>query len=89
MLVDEEHDVVIRPTRECADGAASWLLTPRVDQSGKVATKMRTPERRRAHEPRVHPDRDRFYVLEGTVRLQLGNREMLVRGREAASFRHE
>ena len=43
------------------------------------------PERKRSPEP-VHPGRDWLYVLKGTVRLQLGDREMLVEAGQAASF---
>jgi uncharacterized cupin superfamily protein len=35
---------------------------------------------------RVHPGRDWFYVLEGTLRLRLGSREVLVNAAQAASF---
>ncbi len=37
-------------------------------------------------EPRVHPGRDWFSVLHGTVRLRLGDREILVEAGQAASF---
>ena len=47
---------------------------------------MRTPARERLPEARVHPGRDWFYVLEGTVRLRLGEREVLVEAGQAASF---
>ena len=40
----------------------------------------------RLPEPRVHPGRDWFYVLDGTVRLRLGDREILVEAGQAASF---
>lgn len=47
---------------------------------------MRTPARERLPETRVHPGRDWFYVLDGTVRLKLGDREVLVEAGQAASF---
>jgi len=37
-------------------------------------------------EVRVHPGRDWFFVLSGTLRLQLGDRQLLVRTGQAASF---
>ena len=37
-------------------------------------------------EPRVHPGREWFYVLTGTVRLLLGEREHLVTAGQAAEF---
>ena len=87
LLVDEgDDDVVIRPKRDDANGATFWLLTRRDDPSGRVVAKIRTPERKRLPEPRVNPGRDWFYVLEGTVRLRLGSREILVKAGQAASF---
>lgn len=86
-LLDDraEEDVVIEPTRNVVDGATHWLLTRPDDPSGRVVTKSRVPVRRRAG-PRVHPGREWLYVLEGTVRLVLGEREHLVQAGEAAEF---
>jgi len=53
------------------------------------------PGRRQAARPagttaenarQVHPGHDRFYVLDGTVRLVLGGRQHIVAAGEAASF---
>ena len=46
---------------------------------------MRIPATKRL-EPRVHPGRDWFYVLEGTARLLLGARVLLVEAGQAAEF---
>jgi transcriptional regulator with XRE-family HTH domain len=88
LLADEasDGDVVIRPSRDTANGATYWLLTRHDDPSGRVVAKMRVPAPRRLPEPRVHPGRDWFYVLEGTVRLVLGEREHLVEAGQAAEF---
>jgi transcriptional regulator with XRE-family HTH domain len=87
LLVDEDvEDVVIRPRRDHAGSATYWLLTRPDDPSGRVVAKMRLPERKRLPEARVHPGRDWFYVLEGTLRLRLGHREVLVERGHAASF---
>jgi transcriptional regulator with XRE-family HTH domain len=88
LLVDEASadDVVIRPTRDRANGATYWMLNRHDDHSGRVVAKMRIPASKRAPEPRVHPGRDWFYVLEGTVRLRLGEREHLVQTGQAAEF---
>ncbi len=86
LVAEEDDDVVIRPTRDEANGQTFWLLTRPDDPSGRVVAKMRTPARQRPPEPRVHPGRDWFYVLEGTVRLMLGGREILVATGQAASF---
>jgi transcriptional regulator with XRE-family HTH domain len=87
LLVDEaSDDVVIRPIRHDVDGVTCWLLTPADDTSGRIVSKMRLPARKRLPEPRVHPGHDWFYVLDGTVRLKLGDREHLVRKGQAVSF---
>ncbi len=87
LLVDEEdEDVVLRPERDKANGLIFWMLTPQDDPSGKVVAKVRMPARKRLPEPGVHPGRDWFYVLEGTVRLRLGERDIFVESGQAASF---
>jgi transcriptional regulator with XRE-family HTH domain len=83
---DESDDVVIRPTRDAANGATYWLLTRQGDPSGRIVAKMRVPSSKRPPQPRVHPGRDWFYVLEGTVRVLLGEREHLVTVGQAAEF---
>jgi quercetin dioxygenase-like cupin family protein len=47
---------------------------------------MRLQPSRRRVEPRVHPGHDWFFVLEGRVRLRLGDREIVVEQGEAAEF---
>lgn len=82
-------DVVIRPTRTTSEGAVYWLLTRPDDPSGRIVAKVRvppTPRAGRRREPRVHPGRDWFYVVHGTVRLTLGERELLVPEGHAAEF---
>jgi transcriptional regulator with XRE-family HTH domain len=83
----DEEDVVIRPTRPTRDnGATYWMLTKAGDPSGRVVAKVRIPAGRGRPDPRVHPGRDWFYVLEGTARLLLGDREHLVEPGQAADF---
>ena len=87
LLADErEEDVVIRPRRDSAGRSTFWSLTDPEENSGRVVVKMRIPRTARLPQPRVHPGRDWFYVLKGTLRLQLGSREVLVRSGQAASF---
>lgn len=88
ILADEAagDDVVIRPTRDTAHGATYWMLTRHDDPSGRIVAKMRVPASKRPPQPRVHPGRDWFYVLHGTVRLLLGEREHLVEAGQAAEF---
>lgn len=83
---EREEDVVIRPRRDSAGGSTFWSLTDPGEASGRVVTKMRIPRSGRLPESRVHPGRDWFYVLKGTLRLQLGDRQVLVRSGQAASF---
>jgi transcriptional regulator with XRE-family HTH domain len=82
---DPGDDVIIRPVRDAAHGATYWLLSPPDDPSGRTIAKLRLPVRRRT-EPKVHPGREWFFVLSGTVRLRLGEREMLVEAGQAAAF---
>lgn len=83
---DSDEDIVIRPTRSKAgNGGLLWQLTRAHDPSGRVVAKMRIPARKRP-EPQVHPGRDWFYVLEGTARLLIGEREHLVESGQAAEF---
>lgn len=88
LLVDDDSgdDVVIRPIRDTANGATYWMLTRPDDPSGRIVAKMRVSASKRAPEPRVHPGREWFYVLQGTVRLLLGEREHLVQAGQAAEF---
>ena len=86
---DIDEDVVIRPTRgRGAGGYLHWPLNRLADPSGRSVSKMRIPAARPRQEPdtRVHPGRDWFYVLEGTARLVLGEREHLVEAGQAAEF---
>lgn len=83
---DSGEDVVIRPTRARAGNAVQWRLSRPHDPSGRVVAKMRIPASKKRPEPQVHPGRDWFYVLEGTVRLLLGDREFLVEAGQAAEF---
>lgn len=88
LLADEsDEDVVIRPTRrKGANGAVHWPLTRHHDPSGRVVAKMRVPASRKRPDPQVHPGREWFYVLQGTARLLLGEREHLVEVGQAVEF---
>ena len=80
------EDVVIRPQRDEHRGIIRWPLSRPDDPSGRQVVKIRYPEVTSPQEPRVHPGYDWFTVLEGTARLLLGQREILVREGQAASF---
>lgn len=84
---DNDDDVVIRPTRtNYGNGAVHWPLTRLHDPSGRTVAKMCIPASKKRPQPQIHPGRDWFYVLEGTARLLLGEREHLVEAGHAADF---
>jgi transcriptional regulator with XRE-family HTH domain len=78
-----DEDVVIRPHCDDARGITTWLLS----REGAPATvaKMRVTRPVPA-DLRVHPGRDWFTVLSGTIVLRLAERTILVRAGEAAEF---
>jgi DNA-binding XRE family transcriptional regulator/quercetin dioxygenase-like cupin family protein len=82
--VRRDDDVVIRPTPSTSGKRTTWMLNRPTGST--VAVKMRLEPTRRRPEPRVHPGRDWFFVLEGRVRLSLGDREIEVESGEAAEF---
>ena len=77
---------MIRPRRCEIHGNVVWPLTREQDASGRMVSKVRMVPTATPPDPDVHPGRDWFYVLEGTVRLVLGGRERLVHAGEAAEF---
>jgi transcriptional regulator with XRE-family HTH domain len=81
-----DDDVVIRPHRDETRGLTTWLLSR---DPGVTVAKIRitrpAPPRDTA-ELGVHPGKDWFTVLSGTVELRLGERSILVRAGEAAEF---
>ena len=79
-----DEDVVIRPAPNTSGKRTTWVLSRPTGSA--VAVKMRLEPTRRASEPRVHPGHDWFFVLEGRVRLVLGEREIIVESGEAAEF---
>ena len=82
--VRSDDDVVIRPTPRSSGKRTTWMLSRPTGRT--IAIKMRLEPTRRAPEPRVHPGHDWFFVLEGRVRLVLGEREVIVETGEAAEF---
>ncbi|WP_141881681.1 helix-turn-helix domain-containing protein [Homoserinimonas aerilata] len=87
-LVEPEgdDDVVIRPEPETSPGSTMWLLSRERDRRGVTIAKMRITPDRATNKPQVHPGYEWFTVLSGTVRLQLGERTILVREGQAAEF---
>jgi transcriptional regulator with XRE-family HTH domain len=84
-----DDDVVIRPQRDEGRGRTIWMLTREPGPHGISVAKIRVTRpapRRGADAMRVHPGRDWFTVLSGTVKLQLGERTILVEAGQAAEF---
>ncbi len=81
---DSDDDVVIRPV-PCQDGAHTvWMLSK---ATGNIkAQKVRGEPTDKIPEQRVHPGHDWFFVLEGRVKLYLGDRVIIVEQGEAAEF---
>ena len=79
-----DDDVVIRPAPHREDGRTTWPLS-RPD-GRTLAVKQRLEPSPTPPEQRVHAGHDWFVVLEGRVRLQLGEREIEVGAGEAAEF---
>lgn len=85
----DDNDVVIRPERDEARGLTTWLLNREPGPNGVTVAKMRItrPEPQRGTDDvKVHPGKDWFTVLSGTVVLLLGDRTILVEAGEAAEF---
>ncbi|MFI5801805.1 helix-turn-helix domain-containing protein [Streptomyces sp. NPDC051561] len=91
-LVDTttDDDVVIRPHRDESRGRTTWLLNRDSGPNGFTVAKMRftkpAPRDDGGGSLRVHPGKDWFTVLSGTVELILGERTILVATGEAAEF---
>jgi transcriptional regulator with XRE-family HTH domain len=82
--VRSDDDVVIRPAPNNSGGRTTWMLSRPTGNT--IAIKMRLEPARKVPEQRVHPGHDWFFVIEGRVRLSLGEREIIVETGEAAEF---
>jgi transcriptional regulator with XRE-family HTH domain len=82
--VELDDDVVIRPTVSHAAGRTTWLLSKATGST--VAIKLRLDPVPAQAQQRVHPGHDWFFVLDGRVRLSLGDRDIVVETGEAAEF---
>ena len=79
-----DDDVVIRPTMNRSGKRTTWMLSRPTGNT--VAIKMRLEPTRARAEQRVHPGHDWFFVIQGRVRLSLGDRDIVVETGEAAEF---
>ncbi|MDY7103230.1 MAG: XRE family transcriptional regulator [Actinomycetota bacterium] len=82
--LEGDHDVVIRPTPSCERTRTTWMLS-RPD-GRTMAAKIRLEPTTGRPTQRVHPGHDWFVVIQGRVRLWLGDREIDVETGEAAEF---
>jgi DNA-binding XRE family transcriptional regulator/quercetin dioxygenase-like cupin family protein len=79
-----DDDVVIRPAPSASGDRTTWMLSRPTGNT--VAVKLRLEPTDRSPDQRVHPGHDWFFVIEGRVRLLLGDREIIVERGEAAEF---
>jgi len=82
--VHSDDDVVIRPVPSSSGERTTWMLSRPTGKT--IAVKIRLEPTDRTPEQRVHPGHDWFFVIEGRVRLLLGEREIIVETGEAAEF---
>jgi transcriptional regulator with XRE-family HTH domain len=85
----DDDDVVIRPQRDVVRGVTTWMLTREPGPHGISVARMRITRpapRRGTDKLRVHPGKDWFTVLSGTIVLLLGERTILVEAGQAAEF---
>jgi transcriptional regulator with XRE-family HTH domain len=86
---ESDDDVVIRPLHDAARGTTTWMLNQETGPLGVTVAKLRItkPEPRRGVDMlNVHPGKDWFTVLSGTIVLLLGERTIMVETGQAAQF---
>ncbi len=86
---EEDDDVVIRPLRDERRGMTTWMLTREPGPHGVSVAKIRVTRpvpQRGTDELKVHPGKDWFTVLSGTIVLLLGERTIVVEAGQAAEF---
>jgi transcriptional regulator with XRE-family HTH domain len=88
-LVEAPEDaVVIKPHHQPERGITTWVLSHEPGGNGMTVARIRLtrPAPRGPEAMRVHPGRDWFTVLSGTVELLLGERTIIVVAGLAAAF---
>jgi transcriptional regulator with XRE-family HTH domain len=78
-------EVVIKPHHHPERGITTWVLNHEPGRQGMTVSRVRVTQPA-SKELRVHPGRDWFTVLSGTVELVLGERTILVEAGQAAAF---
>lgn len=84
-----DEDVVIRPRRDERRGLTTWMLNQSSGPAGATVAKMRITDEARgpgADRLGVHPGKDWFTVLSGTITLLLGERAVRVGTGRTAGF---
>ena len=76
--------MVIHPVPDASGDRTTWMLSRPTGST--IAVKARLVPTARAEQQRAHPGHDWFFVIEGRVRLSLGEREITVETGEAAEF---
>ncbi|MFC4584800.1 helix-turn-helix domain-containing protein [Sphaerisporangium corydalis] len=85
----DDEDVVIRPQHDAERGITTWMLSREAGPQGVTVAKMRVARpapRRDVDALKVHPGKEWFTVLSGTIVLLLGERTILIEAGEAAEF---
>ncbi len=82
--VIDDDDVVIRPQPSRTGDRTTWLLSRPTGNT--IAVKIRFEVSDHRPRQRVHPGHDWFFVLQGRVRLLLGERDVIVEEGQAAEF---
>jgi transcriptional regulator with XRE-family HTH domain len=84
----DDADVVIRPQHDASRGLTTWMLSNQAGPNGAVTVaKLRVAVQEPSPEDlKVHPGRDWFTVLSGTLVVLLGERAVVVQAGEAAEF---
>ncbi len=89
VAADDDEDVVIRPVRDEQKGRTTWVLSRDQGPQGLKVLKVRLTKPPMSAEDGdlpVHPGRDWFTVLSGTVLLVLGDRTIRIEAGQAAEF---
>lgn len=81
---DTDDDVVIRPLPSHEGSRTTWVLSKATGHLRSL--KVRLEPNALTPKQRVHPGHDWFFVLDGRVRLFLGERVIVVEAGEAAEF---
>lgn len=84
-----DDDVVIRPQHDATRGMTTWMLSRDDGPHGITVAKMRVTRpapQRGTDELKVHPGKDWFTVLSGTIVLLLGDRTITIEAGQAAEF---